>query len=1022
MFKSFVLLVVLFLVFLRPAAAQQTAWYGLNQAYRSGMELIGKEKFAAAAEQFSRVTKTRLATGTQQNKEIELLQENAQYYQAVCALELGNADAERLFLAFIEQHPANTHTKLAYYQVGRSYFDQKNYVKAIEWFNKIDPNSLSAKETAEYRFKLAYAHFEQQEYAKAGPVFAKLKESKSAYQEASIYYYAYISYLNKDYTSALREFERLKGSKTYSASYPYYLSALYFLDKRYDEVLNYTIPVLETIDEQYVTELLRIIGATYFAKTNYPDAQKYYQRFQQRDKGKTQNNQDSYQIGYTYYKQKDHKRAITELEKLEKPDQFYQSGMIALGDCFLQTGNKQSARNAFFKASKLKFDRQLQEEGLFNYAKLSFELDFHQVALDAAQQFVKTYPRSARINEAKTLLGEVLLTTKNYKDAIDILESIPNKTQEAKAAYQKVAYYRGLEFYNERAFQNAISVFMRSNKSAVDEDIEALSTYWLAEAMYEVRKFGESVENFERFLSMPAARRTDVYNYANYALAYAAFEGENYGKAATYFNRFLQGGEKDQNTINDATLRLADSYFVIRSFSGAMSNYDRIINAKVKSEDYALFQRGMIQGLQGQNNEKIATHQSLLQQFPTSNYADDAGFEIAYTYFVVGEYDRSKSDLSGLIVKYPRSSYVPRALVTIGLVEYNQDQDDSAMVTFKRVITEYPTTDEAKQALESIKNIYLDRSDADGFLAYANTTNIGNLTTSEQDNITFQAANNRFINGDFQGTFEAINAYYDKFPKPIHDKHARFIRAESLVKLNRPNEAIPDYEFILNDWTSAYTERALISISNIYLRQKKYNEAIVHLKKLEITSEYKSNYSYAVNNLMEAYANLQMPDETLKYVALIRASDKASEEDKLRAGLYAGKANLVIGDTVAAAKEFTAVAGKTETIVAAEAKYNLAALQYARGEYKISQKTAFEVINKMPSYDYWVAKSFILLADNYLALKDEFQAKSTLQSIIDNYEGEDDVLPTAKQKLDAINNKNDTETVPKDSVTNEAAN
>jgi TolA-binding protein len=343
--------------------------------------------------------------------------------------------------------------------------------------------------------------------------------------------------------------------------------------------------------------------------------------------------------------------------------------------------------------------------------------------------------------------------------------------------------------------------------------------------------------------------------------------------------------------------------------------------------------------------------------------------------------------------------------VTIGLVNYNQDKDAEALEAFQRVVKEYPTTDEAKLSLESIKNIYLDKSDADGFLAYANTTSIGNLSTAEQDNITFQAANNRFLKGDFQGAFESVNAYFDKFPKPIHDKHARFIRAESLVKINRPDEAIPDYNVILNDWTSDYTERSLISISKLYLNQKKYNEAIVYLKKLEIASEYKANYGFAVNNLMIAYSQMGMPDDVLNYVTIVKAFDKASAEDKYRAGLYAGKAYLAKGDTTTATKEFSEISTKTSTAVGAEAKYNVALLQYLKGDFKTSQKTAFELINKMPSHDYWVAKSFILLADNYIALKDNFQAKSTLQSIISNYEGDDDILPTAKAKLESLNKK-----------------
>ncbi len=1008
MFRQSIFITLFLSLFFVPAFAQQTSWFELNQSYKSGLELLEKGKYAAAAGQFSRVEHSKLLPSVfaDNSTSFSLLKENSIYYQAVCALELGNQDADALFLKFISEYPVSSNTRMAYYQVGRSYFARKNYPQAIEWLKKINESNLSSKENTDYRFKLAYSYFKTKDYKNAKPLFGQLKEENNDYHESSAYYYAYISYLLADYKTALVEFERLKGSKTYDNSYPYYISALYFLDKRYDDAINYAVPILKNTSQLYETEMFRIVGASYFAKSDYTNAGLYYQKFQNKDQGKTRNNQDNYQIGYTWYKLQDYPKAIAGLEKLENPDEYFQSGMITLCECFLKTGNKQSARNAFFKASKLSFDRDMQAEGLFNYAKLSYELEFHQVALDATQEYIKTYAGFKRTDEAKTLLGEVLLSTKNYKDAIDILESIPNKNQDAKEVYQKVTYYRGLEFYNERAFQNAISMFLRSVNTRIDEDIYSLSTYWMAEAMYEVKKFGESVDNFEKFLEMPASRKTEVYSFANYALAYAAFENEDYKKASAYFIRFLQSGEKDPNISNDATLRLADSYFVLRDYNSALSYYNKIVESNAAGEDYALFQRGMIQGLLNQNDAKIGTLQSLLQQYPKSNYADDAGFEIAYTYFVKGDYDKSKADLSSLTEKYPRSSYVPKALVTIGLVQYNQDQDEAALTSFKRVVKEYPTTDEAKQALESIKNIYLDKSDADGFLAYANGTNIGNLSNAQQDNITFQAVNNRFLKGDYPGAFDAVNAYFDKFPKSIHQKQAKFIRAESLVKLNRPDEAIPDYEFILNDWTSEYTERALINISKIYLSQKKYNEAIVHLKKLELTSEYKANYGFAVNNLMEAYTNIQMPEETLKYVDIIKASEKSSDDEKFRAGLYAGKAYLIKGDTTTAIKEFTYVADKTQTVAAAEAKYNMANLQYLKGNYKAAQKTAFDLINKMPAYDYWVAKSFILLADNYLALKDEFQAKSTLQSILDNYDNKnDDIIATAKEKLEKLNNK-----------------
>ena len=51
--------------------------------------------------------------------------------------------------------------------------------------------------------------------------------------------------------------------------------------------------------------------------------------------------------------------------------------------------------------------------------------------------------------------------------------------------------------------------------------------------------------------------------------------------------------------------------------------------------------------------------------------------------------------------------------------------------------------------------------------------------------------------------------------------------------------------------------------------------------------------------------------------------------------------------------------------------------------------------------DYWLAYSFILWADIYYARGNNLQAKQTLQSIIDNYDG-DDLVSVARQKYAAI--------------------
>ena len=991
-----------------PVLAQQSAWQQVNRAYKDGLELFERGKYSSAAKQFDKVEDIRTKSTLQmdETEELSLLKENVRYYQAVCALELGESDAEGQFLKYIRDYPASANSKAAYFQIGKSYYAKQDYGKAIEWFEKIDSRNLAGAENTEYRFKLAYSKFMTGDYESSKPVFTELKDQRGQYQEASIYYYAYLSYLDEEYKTALNEFERLEGSKAYENSYPYYITALYFLDKRYDDVLAYALPKLESTQQESETELLRIIAATYFIKGDLDESKKFYDRFQSQDQGETQNNQDSYQIGYINYKLGDYQKAIQELEKLEEPDAYFQSAMITLGDAFLKTGDKQSARNAFFRASKLDFDPVLKEEGLFNYAKLSYDLEFHQVALTAVQEYIESYPNTRRAEEAQTLLAEVLLSTKNYRAAVDVLEDMPKRGPEANAAYQKVTYYRGLEYYNERAFENSISMFMRSEAHRYDEEIYALAIYWKAEAMYEVRKFKEAVPNFHKFLQLPAARKTDVYSYANYALAYAAFRADNYSTSANYFERFLAtGGAEgiDLNTRNDAIARAADSYLAIKNYSKAGAYYDRLISSNAQSQDYALFQKGILVGLQGDHQGKIATLNSVMAKYPKSNYADDVAFEIPYTQFLMGDHDQAIDGLQQMVEEYPRSSYVPRALVTIGLVQYNKDDNDAAMTTFQRVVDQYPTTDEAKQALSSIENIYLDRGDAAGFIRYATGTNIGDLSTAEQDAHTFSIARTLFDRGNWQGTVEAINAYFDKFPKPIQEKHARFLRAESNANLGNDEEALHDFNIIMNDWTSAYTEQTLISVSKLHLRNEAYNEAVQVLKKLELTSEYKENYGWAVNNLLVSYFHMGDYTETLNYADIVKNYEKSSEEDIAKGHLYAAKAYLSTHKGSEGMKELNLAALKSKTETGAEARYLVADQQLKNKNYDGAIQSAFDISDSFASYDYWVAKGFILMAQAYAAQGDSFQAKSTLESVMDNYENtEDGVLQEAEEILNNL--------------------
>ena len=238
--------------FILTSYAQQNPSFDIYRTYHTATDLLNKERYVAAAEQFRFVEQTRLKASTQSRYEsqLSLLQENAQYYEAFCSLELGNDDAESMLLRFIKEHPENPLAKLAYFQIGRSYFKQQKYTDALRWFNKVQATELSGRDNTEYKFEKGYAYFSINDYKNAQELFSEVKAKHGAYTEDATYYFAYIAYLNKDYHLALANFEKLKNSKKYENSYPYYITAVYFLDNRYNDVLSYAIPIINSTHQQ----------------------------------------------------------------------------------------------------------------------------------------------------------------------------------------------------------------------------------------------------------------------------------------------------------------------------------------------------------------------------------------------------------------------------------------------------------------------------------------------------------------------------------------------------------------------------------------------------------------------------------------------------------------------------------------------------------------------------------------------------------------------------------------------------
>jgi len=135
----------------------------------------------------------------------------------------------------------------------------------------------------------------------------------------------------------------------------------------------------------------------------------------------------------------------------------------------------------------------IQNQGgcTFSICKNTYELDYSPFneAIKAFDRYISEYPNSEKNDVAYDYLVKVFMTTRNYKDALVSLEKIKVKSPSIKKAYQRVALNRGIEFFRDLKFTEAIQLFNKSLEYGdQSNELRALAYYWRGDANFRLGK------------------------------------------------------------------------------------------------------------------------------------------------------------------------------------------------------------------------------------------------------------------------------------------------------------------------------------------------------------------------------------------------------------------------------------------------------------------------------------------------------------------------------------------------------
>lgn len=1002
MVKSIILSAILF-VYLSAAAAlaQESSIYTATDAlFRKGFELYERGKFGTAQKLFEEAIQ-------QWGPEASHVKSDAEFYRAMCAIELTNADAEYLIGSFINSYPESQKLNLAFFEMGKLRYNEKDFTSAVSWFKRIDRNGLDAEKRPELQFMLGYSLFNLNDLDAASRAFFEIKDTDNKYSSPATYYYSHIAYLQKKYATALKGFEKLQNDETFAPVVPYYIAQLYYLQRQYQKVVEYAPPLLESSTTKRTPEIARVIGESHYRLRQYDKALPFLQ--QHLDKSPNITRDDHYLVGFVNYLNRNYTEAAKYLERIStEDDSLSQNANYHLADCYLKLNEKNKARQAFALASKTDFDPVIKEDALFNFAKITYELLYapFNEAVEAFRKYIELYPNTPRTDEAYNYLVLAYSNTRNYKDALESLEKIRNQNASTKQAYQRVAFFRGIEQFQNLNYADAIDKFSLSLKFPdYNRVIQAQALYWRAESYYRTEQYQQAADGYNQFILSPGAINLPEYNMAHYNLGYANFKLKKYDDAIVWFRKYTSLCQNDKTVfVGDANNRIGDSFFIQRRYWAAVDYYDKAIALNTIDADYATFQRGFSLGLVERPEKKIESMRALLSNYPTSNFIDDAIFELAESHMILNQPEEAKKYYAKIERDYAGSSYYVKSLVQLGLIYYNSENPDSAAPYYKRVVEEFPGTQEAKNALVGIRNIYVDKGDVDSYFAYAsNLGSFANISLAEKDSLSYIAAEKLYITGDCQKSTQAFEKYLSDFPKGSFALNASYYLGECYNRMGNADKALESFNRVIQRQKNDFTEQALLSVSKLYTAKGMHDKAYDSYSLLENLAEVKANLLEARVGKLKSASLLNRDEDVISASEKVLATEKLPFELERETRFKLAYALLNKQRLDDALDQFARVASNLKTKEGAEAKYNLIRIKYLQNDLDKAESEVFSFAETNTPHQYWLAKSFILLADVYQKKDDFFQAKATLQSVIDGYENPNDgIIDEATSRLNAL--------------------
>ncbi len=994
MYKKPTTLLLIQILLVGMALGQQSIQQNSQQViYSNAVYLMEAKNFASARTYFEKY----LNSGDEQYV-VE-----AKYYDAICGLKLYHLDGEKLMHDFIDEYPSSTLSSMAYVEMGQYFFQDRNYKQAVKYLSKVDQKTISKEKKSLIQYELGYSYFATKKFTKALVEFNKVKKSGGKFKAPAQYYAGFIEYDQQDYKAALVDYVAIEKDKAFATSVPYMITSIHYKSRDYDKLINYSKGVLDNNNKvQKRGQMAILLAESYYELDKFADAYHYYAIA---DKTEKFTAQSVYHYGISAANAGYNDKAISLYKSVAgQNNRVGTLASYALGKRYLAKDNPEFAFTAFKSVIASGYSVGLVEESRFTAGKLAYDLGRFSESISILTAFRSKYPGSNYDAKIDDILAQAFLNTHNYKPALDYIEALENKSTTVWQAYQQATFHYGVDFYNDRKFSQAINYFNKSLTHPLVDSYTLKANLWAAEAYAIGRRYKTALPFYDDAISVGKQADVEDYWQAVYGRGYAYFNTANYAKALQDFKFYVGNVNKEATSYGDALVRLADCYYVTKDYQAAIQHFTTAIRGLVNEKDYAYYQAGVIYGILDDYRKAGDYLDRVINVYTTSAFYDDALFEKGIIQLKQEQFAQAISTFNKLILEKPRSPYIAFALERSAVASFNLGNYDKTVSFYQQFIDSYPKNPGISDALIGLQESMRLAGREEEFEQILKDFRSNNPDIGGLEKVEFAALKGLYNNQEYTRAANGLASYMSAYPDDINATEVKYLLAESLYRLDKPDSALTLYHELFQDNGEIGVHRIAERIADIELAKNNVAESNKYYSALVNVAVSNNQKLRAWLGLMNGHYQLGAFDSTLAYVELLLENGGSRNDFIVAATLKKGLALLSLGQFTNAMLMFERTTELAKDKNGAEAQYYIGLILHQLDDYTNSNEALYVIPEQYGLYTEWLDKGFLLVAENFIAMKEYFQAKATLQSIIDN-SSNTQTVQSATKRYEWVNNE-----------------